>query len=309
MKINDIKSKFHEGTYTKPHFLDLMFEKHKVLFEYSEELNNTGIAQINISDEGVEFVTREHNLKFLCPTLDRGIAPVGMFNLGTYEKEEIDMCLSLIRQGDNIFDVGANVGWFSLIIAKNKQDVSLFSFEPIPATFKCFETNLNKNDINTVSRYNFGFYSENTSLTFFYDSECSGKTSAVNLAEKEVNEIVCELKTLDTFVSSEKIEKIDFIKCDVEGAEYFVFQGGYESLCKFKPIIFSEMLRKWSAKFDYHPNDIIQYLGKIGYLCFTVQGDKLKSFVEMNEDTLETNFIFLHTEKHAHLIETRVTSN
>lgn len=53
------------------------------------------------------------------------------------------------------------------------------------------------------------------------------------------------------------------------------------------------MLRKWSAKFNYHPNDIIQLLAGIGYRCFTAQNDKLVPFSRMDENTTETNFFFL----------------
>lgn len=303
MKIQELKEQFRNGTLAKPQFLEMMFQKHKVLFEYADELKNTDLAGITISDRGVEFTSREHGLKFLCSTRDRGIAPIGMFNMGSYEKSEVDMCLSLVEPNFTIFDVGANVGWFSLIISKNIPNISLHSFEPIPATFKKLNLNIAINGDLPVRTYNFGFYSEDTFLTFYYDNECSGKASAANLADVEVSEVTCTLKKMDTFVKDEKISALDFVKCDVEGAEYFVYQGGLETLKKFKPIIFSEMLRKWSAKFDYHPNDIINFLKQIGYLCFVIRGRKLEEFTLMDENTLETNFIFLHKEKHAQQVK------
>lgn len=300
MRIDEIKAQFAAGKYDKPTFLEMMFEKkHKVLFEYSSEIKNTGITEITISEEGVEFLTRDHGLRFFSPTADRGIAPIGMFNMGSYEKAEADMILSLIEPGYTVFDVGANVGWFSMMVAKNIADVSLFSFEPIPNTFNILNNNLSINGNQHIKTYNFGFYSENTALTFYYDSECSGKTSAANLAEVEVPEVTCMLKKMDDFVEKEHIGKIDFLKCDVEGAEYFVYQGGLNTLSQFKPIIFSEMLRKWAAKFNYHPNEIIEMLHSIGYLCFVIRDDKLLEFQHMDENTIETNFIFLHKEKHA----------
>lgn len=303
MEIHELKEKFNNGTYGKQQYLELMYEKHKVLFEYASELGNTGISEINISDNGVEFVDREYGLRFLCPTPDRGIAPIGMFNMGSYEKNEADMCLSLIEPGFTIFDVGANVGWFSLIILKNIPNIYLYSFEPIPQTFENFSRNIAINGNLPVKKYNFGFYSDDTALTLYYDSECSGKTSAANLADVEVSEVSCMFKKMDSFVKDENIKALDFVKCDVEGAEYFVFQGGLETIKKFKPIIFSEMLRKWSAKFDYHPNDIISFLSKIGYLCFVIRDGKLVKFTLMDENTVETNFVFLHEEKHAqHII-------
>jgi hypothetical protein len=95
---------------------------------------------------------------------------------------------------------------------------------------------------------------------------------------------------------------VDFIKCDVEGAELLVFQGGQQTIARDLPIVFSEILRKWSAKFGYHPNDIFQLFHSLGYRSFSVAGSWLKPFEAMDATTLETNFFFLHATKHAELI-------
>ena len=86
---------------------------------------------------------------------------------------------------------------------------------------------------------------------------------------KTTQKVECNVRRMDDFVKDENINRIDFIKCDVEGSELFVYQGGIESIDRFKPIVFSEMLRKWSNKFGYHPNDIINLFTKnwISVLC------------------------------------------
>ncbi len=78
-----------------------------------------------------------------------------------------------------------------------------------------------------------------------------------------------------------------------------MFQGGLKAIKRDTPIVFSEMLRKWSAKFDYHPNEIISLLSDIGYDCFVVKNGGLEKFVSMDESTKETNFFFLHHNKQA----------
>ena len=62
------------------------------------------------------------------------------------------------------------------------------------------------------------------------------------------------------------------------------------------------MLRKWSAKFDYHPNDIIYLFSELGYLCFAYVGTELKKFDQIEEDTIPTNYFFLHNDKHKEVI-------
>jgi hypothetical protein len=54
------------------------------------------------------------------------------------------------------------------------------------------------------------------------------------------------------------------------------------------------MLRKWSARYGYHPNNVIDYLGTFGYNCFVLRGGVLVPFPEMTDDTVETNFFFMH---------------
>ena len=92
---------------------------------------------------------------------------------------------------------------------------------------------------------------------------------------------------------------MDFIKCDVEGAELLVFKGGRQSIERDKPIVFAELLRKWSAKFNYHPNEVLELFRDLGYLCFSVKNGRLAEFSLMDEATLETNFFFLHRQEHA----------
>jgi hypothetical protein len=121
-------------------------------------------------------------------------------------------------------------------------------------------------------------------------------------ARKDITVVQAQVKKLDECFSDIS-NKIDFIKCDVEGAELLVFQGGINILTQHKPIIFSEILRKWSAKFNYHPNDILSLLKEIGYQCFVVHHEKLLSINKVTDDTIETNFFFLHTTKHAEHIK------
>jgi hypothetical protein len=78
-----------------------------------------------------------------------------------------------------------------------------------------------------------------------------------------------------------------------------VFKGAKNVLQQYKPIVYTEMLRKWSAKFNYHPNEIINMFKDLGYLCFTLKEEKLASFTSMDENTVETNFFFLHEKNHA----------
>jgi hypothetical protein len=113
----------------------------------------------------------------------------------------------------------------------------------------------------------------------------------------------CQANTIDNFVKEQDIKQLDFVKCDVEGAELMVYKGGTATFEKHKPIIFTEMLRKWAAKFNYHPNDIISFFKNFGYNCYTSHNGKLVPIEKVTDETMETNFFFLHPDKHAEKIK------
>ena len=71
-----------------------------------------------------------------------------------------------------------------------------------------------------------------------------------------------------------------------------------KTIKKYKPIVFSEILRKWTEKFDYKPSDIFSFFKQLDYVAFITSNDKLLKFGEMNSKTMESNFFFLHLEKH-----------
>ena len=118
-----------------------------------------------------------------------------------------------------------------------------------------------------------------------------------------MEEVVCPVDTLDHFVKEQGVERIDFVKCDTEGAEKMVFAGGAHVFRELRPVVYTEMLRKHAARFDYHPNEIIEMFAGWGYGCYTSESERLLPFEKMDESTVETNFFFLHREKHRELLE------
>jgi len=299
MTLFDISNSYQARLISKPEFIEKMHRVHATLFEYAEFIRQTDIAKIEITDGLVVMTSRSAGLRIICDPADQRIAPIEALNFRFYEREELEMILGLIEPGYNVLDVGANIGWHALNIAKRFSDVNVYAFEPIPKTFDYLQRNLQLNGTRNVHPYNFGFSEREELLVFYYYDEGSVNASAANLSESQnVQQLTCQVRRMDDFVQETGL-RVDFIKCDVEGAELFVYRGAQECIKRDSPIIFTEMLRKWSAKFGYHPNEIINYLKELGYRCFVAQGNALKEFFHMDEDTVETNFFFLHEEKHA----------
>ena len=296
--IQELKSDFKNGVLPKHEYIDAMSEHHAALFEYADFIKDTDVAKIEITDGEVVMTARDSGVKMLCSKGDKRIAPIEILNFDNYEKKELDFVLKLIDSDYTVFDIGANFGWYSLIIANRFPKCKIYAFEPIPTTFSYLKKNVALNKFFNININDFGFSDQEQEIPFYYYPGGSVNASAANLVNADsVEKINCHVKKLDDYVEKNNTG-LDFIKCDIEGAELFAFKGGVNVITKFKPIIFTEMLRKWSEKFNYHPNDIIKLLGGIGYDCFVNEGGGLKVFTSMNEETKETNFFFLHRDKH-----------
>jgi FkbM family methyltransferase len=302
-KLIQQKEEFLNGQVAKNEYLEKIYAHHAYLFDYSEFMKTTNISKIEIEDDAVILTCRDSQIKLVCAKGESRSVPITILNLGDYESEELNMQLQLIKNGDTVFDIGGNIGWYALHVAKARQASTIHSFEPVPWTFNEMQRNISLNNINNIQCHQLGLSDKVGEFEFFFDPAISGNASLANVAEKEnIHIFKCKVNTLDDYMKDKNL-KIDFIKCDVEGAELFVFKGGEATLKKHQPIIFTEMLRKWSAKFNYHPNAIIDFFKTLDYLPYAIHGEKLQKFDLVDENTLETNYVFLHNEKHFELIK------
>jgi FkbM family methyltransferase len=296
----DLKQAFADGSIGKPAYIEAMHELHRRLFEYPAIIAGADVASIEVTADGVVLTTKASGIRLGVTELDERLIPIEILNFGSYETTETAMFVRLARDVDVVFDIGANIGWYSLNLTNHYAGaVEIHAFEPLPPTFAQLVANLRLNAADSVVANNFGLSREAGEIAFYYYPEGSGNASAANLSERsDVEEVVCRVSTLDEYCLKSAV-KPGLIKCDVEGAEFLVFQGGRETIASATPIVFTEMLRKWAKQFGYSPNDILDWFAELGYSCYTVAGDRLRLFGRMDDQTAETNFFFLHDTAHA----------
>lgn len=304
MTINELREQYTSKRIAKSEYIDRMYQYHDLLFEYSEQLGKTNIASIYIHDGQVIMEFRDSGIKFICKRNDKRLAPLDTLNFGDYESEELAMQLKLMNGCNTVFDVGANFGWYSMHVASAMPDAKIHSFEPFENTCCYLRKNVELNKLGNIQINNFGLSNSIGKQTFYVDPKLSVNASLTNLTDGDnVASLVCDFTTMDEYCNRVSSYP-DFIKCDVEGAELLVYEGSKEVLMIGKPIVFSEMLRKWTAKFGYHPNNIIELFNGLGYGCFIIKGGCLEKILEVTEATIETNFVFLHLDKHSEKIRT-----
>ena len=300
--IHSLKHQFATGTLSKPEFIKQALQAHQHLFDYVGITQHTDVREIRIAEDGVRFRIGEDDIWLFAPPDEGRVAPIEVMNFDHYEPQETRVMDLLSEGAIQILDVGANIGWYATRFAKRKPSSQVHAFEPLPVSHAYLQRNIAINGVaDRVHAYNYGLSDVSGSFDFFIAPTGGTNASLLNVAAAtNVRTVVGLTLTLDQWCSNQQIRP-DFIKCDVEGAELLVFRGGRKTLNEHRPVVFAELLRKWSKPFGYHPNDMLAYFTELGYECFAVGQSDVRRIEAVTDETPETNFAFIHRVKHAEL--------
>ena len=177
-----------------------------------------------------------------------------------------------LRDGMNFYDVGANIGFFSLMAARMVGPSGIVvSFEADPEIASRLRENLMYNKFIGVSVEEKAVWSEPTTVSFArVDSNISpdrGLGHVSNISPSASNTISVEAISLDQFVLSHPAP--DFLKCDVEGAEVAVYQGAERLLREKHPILLVEMHCSENHRV------LTQKFSQLGYACSNLDENHL----------------------------------
>jgi hypothetical protein len=114
---------------------------------------------------------------------------------------------------------------------------------------------------------------------------------------KKITKYQCQSITLDSYLNQltsqgKDLQKLNFIKCDVEGAELLVLKGGKKTIGTYSPIIFVEVCHDWTRKFNYQPDEIIDFLKEFGYSHFYLVDRNIRKILnkhDVSEDSLKSS--------------------
>lgn len=162
-----------------------------------------------------------------------------------------------------IFDIGSNIGTYATWIAKLFPTGTVHCFEPQQAVFQILCGNLAINNFYNCYAHNIAVGAANDFIKVVEPDYCHKEDFGIfslvedKIGKKSGRSYTIQLISLDTFVHNFNIQKIDFIKIDVEGMDLAVLQGAKQCLKTFKPIIFVEHSDNRKSILD----SIVNYLG------------------------------------------------
>lgn len=199
-----------------------------------------------------------------------------------YEEDDLAIVCNNLSRDSVFFDVGANVGIYTVTVAQAFDTVEIHAFEPVPETICELKDNLSRNGIDSsriiVNQSAVGEVDEEVSITTDYHSSnyCPPPDSKQNVIR-----VPCT--TLDTYVRLKSVKRVDLIKVDVEGKELGVLRGAEETLRRFGPIVLAEMIERPDGFFDRTPDDFqetVDFMLALGYKYYIM--DDNQDLVHMN---------------------------
>jgi FkbM family methyltransferase len=213
----------------------------------------------------------------------------GNIYVGLMEYEDMSFLLHYLQKDDLFYDVGANVGVYTVLASKVKQAKTI-SFEPLPETYKKLLDNIHINRLNNVVAKNIGLSCEKSKLYFTTDKDTMN--SVALKSDKDKQEV--DVDTLDNISDEYDIPKV--MKIDVEGYETNVLKGATKILTNENLEVIILELNGSGKKFGFSDDDIHSELLEYGFIPCTYNPFdrkiiKLDSYTSHNTIYIKNNVL------------------
>lgn len=214
-----------------------------------------------------------------------------MFMEGAYEKQLVDFLHPYVK--DKIFfDVGANVGSYTMTLSKSAKRI--YSFEASSFNAEILRNFVAISKLDNIEIINKAVSDTSGDQVTIYSSPDTGGNNTRFHDFGGGGESIKTI-TLDKFVQDRGIEKVDVIKMDIEGSELAAFTGAQEILNKHRPVLLIEFHALVAKQAGWDLMDLYRLLSKYGYNAHELSKRKLVPFdsSRLASQDFYSNLIFI----------------
>jgi len=224
----------------------------------------------------------------------------GALMLGVYEKFETELMRKILKPGMTVLDVGANVGYYTAIAAYRVGNHGrVIAFEPDPVNFSFLNATIKANAFQNVSAHQAALGDRNDETTLFKSPSNMGDHRMYAFPES-TETITVPLMTLDDFVKSQGLQKIDVIKMDIQGAEGQALRGMMNALGAQKSVTL--ITEFWPKGLKAAGTDPRWFLETLHDLNFSIMHIDEASFTVRNISDFQAFINSLPGRKYTNLI-------
>lgn len=185
--------------------------------------------------------------------------------LGKYEPYLTKLMLGKINKNDVILDIGANIGYYTVLMADKVKKV--IAIEPDPTNFEILQKNIKENKLKNVVAVQAALGNENKKMGIYESKENYGDHRMWGKGKENLT-VFC--RRLDDLLKELQEEKVDFIKMDVQGFEAEVIKGGEKMFLENKPTMFFEYWPWGIEKAESDYKKMMEFLRNIYGKVFSI---------------------------------------
>lgn len=190
---------------------------------------------------------------------------------GSYEPEETGLIGRLVKPGMVTMDVGANIGYFTVLMAHLVGPTGcVHAFEPNPRVCRELEFNIGLNPElkdGRIAVHNLALGSQNETADFF--CPVSGQEGVGGLKDTRRVPVAGVIRvpvcTLDEVLQQHNLARVDFLKMDIEGGEFDLLRGSPRVLTELRPSILFEAYEVNTSAYGYRVFELLSFLEGQGY--------------------------------------------
>lgn len=180
---------------------------------------------------------------------------------GLYDREALTLALKILTtiKEPILLDIGANIGNHSLAFSTVAKQI--YSFEPVSFIFNKLTENVQQNNIQNIKAFNIGFSDKNSQGLINIDTDGNLGSSSISEIQSNKKEKIVLING-DYFLKENHIKKIDFIKIDIEGHEFYAINGLKETIIKQRPLVMMEWNSEHNKKHFREANTMNEIFNK-----------------------------------------------
>ena len=186
----------------------------------------------------------------------------------------------IIKTDMTFVDIGANQGEFSLLACSLIKNGKIISFEPVDELNSLLSKNIKENNFKNIEINHYGLSDKVGTLPIYNSKKTKNNNEGLSSLYSSENRSEflqnVALKVFDELYYN-KLDRLDFVKIDIEGAELYALKGMQKSIDKFKPIILIEICEEMFNVAGYSLDDIIFFFKQHNYEAFKLfRGNLIK---------------------------------
>lgn len=220
-----------------------------------------------------------------------------LYLYGSYELPSVRFIRRVVKPGDVVVDVGAQIGYITLAMATLAPGkVTVHAFEPEPLNIQRLRNNIALNpgvDVRIVEK---AVSDSNGAIRLYLSKDHNAGTHSTISGGTNVSDDYVEIPavTLDTYVRDQNIAALRLMKIDVEGGEYEVIKGAHETLTSLRPIVLMELSDALQESRGFSTVEFKKLMKQFGYSAYTIADDG--GLVPSSDEQRHAmdNVVFLH---------------